>query len=1425
MSKPVQAYIDGFGSSSLENGASQQIPKHLNGIRNAGMNIDNFLRKNIVPDLAQLLRSYSGLSDQGKYYTDLYSNNSSFIPRGQRNLSQTVTALTNERGGNNSLLRQSDFIPYPNPIREKYNDVECKTFMGILPEINSVWITFDSQLYLWNYEKPGELGISVFDEQDQIISAVGLVKPKTGVFLEEIEWIIIVTTPLEIIFLGLTYAKRGDYTSTPTIFQTDMSLPADKIVFSDVIGTPNGRIFLTAINGNLYELQYQSQEGWFSRKANLVNLSASSFGALVPSFLKIGTPDSIINATVDKQRNILWTVTESGKITGVLLVNRGKDVFEYLGSWSLTQLSDSIWASHLDQNNIFLQVFPVSSEESSIVHLVAIAASGKRFYFSLRDLIPYEYRASVSHLRSGLNLYSVRDMIKTPEINTGIHQSLFFNGSFLTAVANSDDRSFLISISPDSNAISKTKSLIETHSFAEVDGSVWDIKTLNKSDSKLSGSLNKLSILDTRSQDKVAVLTSSGIYKYYTLTPMDVLITIILESRDHNNPEYDIFLRTYGKEEACAACLAIACSPESIEKNSRDSRKFSPDINFNGNRDLVSKSEYSSLINTREQVTHLALKLFVLFGGSPQIQQAQPIFNSNQSFMANDQSHQLSNPQNVESSVVFSGRHDGLYLFVARALSSIWKGFIFNSKSRKFDIKNGSTIQKSLDLLINHVEHILPNGQIASYRINNNDTLSWETEAESIRSLLHLVKYSTDSISFLSFYSELDAAFKFTNRVDKVVISQLEHLTFENLISSADGSNILKRLISAYIDAQIAENVEVEHVGRILKQVCPTLCQQVDILFYKGKEALNKALACGGDLSTKKTRLNDAFTLFANVLNDISYSMLEEIVNSFIGMDDYEDAIALILKWTNNCKQLQYQFDHISNNAENFSYSYNRTISTPNNSMQNTENGLFIATQGLELLLKSINKLFNTKSAYKDISERRSILKKLFSSIPDSESHFELYKWLVENKYSDDLLAAEPAYLEVYLSRCSDLDSGNILNKYYVQTGQFAQAASLCNELAAFTGLYLDERIKFLMMADSYARTASDGLRNNGDQIIIKDLEHISDNLQIATVQNEILKYAAQNGYNAEVKELNLRLMDISELFNKYAVPWNLYHVQLWILSISESGPLIRETAEKIWGNILIINEVDSLEFDIGNITPEESSIDLQKSLNGRFLEIKKEIVELGSRYSKNSNVFPVPFLTSLILGKVYKANRLYSLVNKNSFNSKATGYLETSIVKGGFVVQILTEAGVSVTELFDVLNELFDSSAHPWTWDLAKCYLLEEIAFLISKWLEQDRKRKALTGASRLYGNGNESISFGSFGQDACRNSLYNDSLTDDGIPNIDAVPTAKVKKRLEDYIISLNSQKTTLPSRGEILSLEEKEQIEELNRLLKSLKESFLR
>ncbi|KAJ2867706.1 hypothetical protein FB639_004919, partial [Coemansia asiatica] len=94
------------------------------------------------------------------------------------------------------VVVQQRLIPLPDALFEQYDLLECRCFMGLFPEIKRAWITVDHRLFLWNYEEESEF--YSFEDQEQIIVSVALVRPKSGVFVDTIRHVLVVATPLEV---------------------------------------------------------------------------------------------------------------------------------------------------------------------------------------------------------------------------------------------------------------------------------------------------------------------------------------------------------------------------------------------------------------------------------------------------------------------------------------------------------------------------------------------------------------------------------------------------------------------------------------------------------------------------------------------------------------------------------------------------------------------------------------------------------------------------------------------------------------------------------------------------------------------------------------------------------------------------------------------------------------------------------------------------------------------------------------------------------------------------------------------------------------------------------------------------------------------------------------------------------------------------
>ncbi|PSN41987.1 Nuclear pore complex protein 155 [Blattella germanica] len=93
-------------------------------------------------------------------------------------------------------------------------------------------------------------------------------------------------------------------------------LPTDGVTINTIASTATGRIFLGGRDGCLYEVAYQGACSWFGKRCKKLNHSTGTLSFLVPSFLNMAfsEEDPISQISVDNSRNILYTLTEKGRI-------------------------------------------------------------------------------------------------------------------------------------------------------------------------------------------------------------------------------------------------------------------------------------------------------------------------------------------------------------------------------------------------------------------------------------------------------------------------------------------------------------------------------------------------------------------------------------------------------------------------------------------------------------------------------------------------------------------------------------------------------------------------------------------------------------------------------------------------------------------------------------------------------------------------------------------------------------------------------------------------------------------------------------------------------------------------------------------------------------------------------------------------------
>jgi nuclear pore complex protein Nup155 len=103
------------------------------------------------------------------------------------------------------------------------------------------------------------------------------------VFLDSIKDALVISTPLEVIVMGIDFSVNSIGKKTLTLCPGDVKTPSDNVNMLSISSTRNGRVFMAGGDGSLYEFVYQSEDGWFNRKCRLVNHS-STISKFTPSF-------------------------------------------------------------------------------------------------------------------------------------------------------------------------------------------------------------------------------------------------------------------------------------------------------------------------------------------------------------------------------------------------------------------------------------------------------------------------------------------------------------------------------------------------------------------------------------------------------------------------------------------------------------------------------------------------------------------------------------------------------------------------------------------------------------------------------------------------------------------------------------------------------------------------------------------------------------------------------------------------------------------------------------------------------------------------------------------------------------------------------------------------------------------------------------
>ncbi|KAG1694111.1 Nuclear pore complex protein Nup155 [Nymphon striatum] len=779
-------------------------------IESASKLVDFFIQTdNSFPKLSDQLRvneqspcSVSGLSD-----SDYPSYGLSALPQ--------ISTLTK--------------VPLPNELVEQFRHMQCNCMMGLFPAISRAWLTIDGDIFVWNYEDGSDL--AYFDGLSETILSVGLIQPKPGIFQSHIEYLLCLSTPVEIVLLGVSFKSIDETTlggSEMHLLPDPLfSLATDNYHIIAIEGTDDGRIFMGAKDGSLFELIYQAEDGWFSRRCRKVNHSSSSLSFLIPGFLSnaFSENDAITQIILDKSRNILYTRSEKGSIQVYDLEEDGKGMKKVAAISQHNIVQSAVYISRtIDRSNFhpIVHISPVEIAESSVVHLVAITKSGVRLYFTTaslssntKDARPYTLQLLHVRLPPGFSSNS------PPQRPKNVHKALYKNGTSLMISSQTEDTDVLWTLSKDSFPFQLV--LMENQVTSCLDGHTWALSKIPCQSYEMLNTVRPPSVVTQHSAlpEKYVFLSAQGSHVIMKFRPVDQLRKLLEDGHGPDGENVKSFFNLHGLVQTCATCLILACSTSVQDVTIAEwaTRAF---LMYG----IQSRFD-SGLMPSNIPLTPGPLPGFSSFSES------MSAFAPNLASTPQPGYNPPPTPQPSHPASHLSGRHQGLYLYFSRIVRNFWDQPLVCERSMhlpqgtvNYDQQNGMRSTTCHNFIISGVElaTVLVNKLISQY-LDDNAT----TDAISVR-LREVCPsiYRNEDVDWSKALEKIISAKKVSNVHEKEVLLQ-------------ESLQLCKKITPQLNLRMVAEQFQSVHFYSGIVDLCLTAAlnrdpQNLAVHYYKNGE-------------------------------------------------------------------------------------------------------------------------------------------------------------------------------------------------------------------------------------------------------------------------------------------------------------------------------------------------------------------------------------------------------------------------------------------------------------------------------------------------------------------------------------------------------------------------------------------------------------
>ncbi|XP_070562899.1 nuclear pore complex protein Nup155-like [Ptychodera flava] len=1251
------------------------------------------------------------------------------------------------------LISNVKKVPLPNELVEQFGHMQCNCMMGIFAEIGRAWLTIDSDIFVWSYEDGGDL--AYFDGLNETILSVGLVKPKPNVFQRHIRYLLCLTTPVDIVLLGVSFSQPqqgsmdahslGEMHLLP---EPLFSIPTDNIYMMQIVGTDNGRILMAGKDGCLYELVYQAEDGWFSRKCRKINHSTSKLSFLVPSFLSFtfSEDDSIVQIAVDNTRHVVYTRSEKGSLQ---VYDLGSDGISMSRVTAISQQSivhnAALTARTIERSNFkpIVSIAAIPRTESTNVHLVAITQTGVRLYFTTTHFNKPLARPSM------LTLVHVRlppgfTTTAAPQRPTHVHKAYHRKGTLLLCSSLNEDTDSVWCISPDSFPFQRP--LIETQINTTIESHTWALDEVPAILPRLvqQGQPEQLPeppavvVQHMLPHRRFVLLSSQGSHLFNVLSPAEQLRQLLLENGGPDNPDVEAFFKLHKEDHACATCLVLACSKSAIDPQIRDwaTRAF---ITFGGEPQHQSEMPVSSSTMTQQfgtstpSVSGLGTSVLPTpaAASTPAVgafQQTTEAMTPQPHFQTQQQQSQMMAPGTIPE-IIYSGRFRGLCLYFCRLLRPLWDQFLvkdvqFTTQAGPQNILESRFSGDAVSWFFTHLESLKDfmekNSQftalaeslagVGPFAMTRQDTIpgarasrqmlqKQRAEAEAAEkmaliSLQYLVQYSCQVLALWKVVS--DHQFHIiTSQLDKNTQNQLRQMKFCDLVTS--GKELCSALITALINRYLGDNATTDAISSKLREVCPLLYSTEDAIVSKANELLQTAKQTSNRFE-KEEMLKKSLQLFSEVSHQLN---LQAVCAEYQAVGFFEGIVELSLTAAHRRDQ------------QGLALHYYRSGEPPEDTqgMQ----AFVIRLDCYKCVHETLAHLVDVSQAYpqspgvprrpgpptisteasrlsaQEATHHMDEMMRIGLKSNDELFHVALYDWLVNMRLTDKLLEISSPYVEGYLKRAAayqpdNLEMLDLMWKYYEKIRNFSAAAKILAKLADRHGtdVGLPQRIEYISRAIMTAKSSTLRTSSASDGEFLHELE---EKMEVARIQLKI--FEAISNFHSSQPEIQNALSQLNaelmDITRLYAEFAEPF--QLWesqLAIIHCASHYDPALVESLWENII----KQDLEDTFG------------KSASTRIASLSDKIISLGRIYITSDRYFPLDFLVKHL--------------------EKKTCQLDWD---KSWVFRTFMKIGIQLTTLHHIYDSLFKAKDSFWHSVNKPLHVLDAIYLLLTLFTDNPSK------------------------------------------------------------------------------------------------------